>query len=127
MDHPTTRPRRCVAGFAAPVTLESVATIDLGDQGSLATAADVSLDGYVIAVRTYSHVLMFTRPHGSPFEAAFATPPCVAPSTLEQQGEAIAFAGADGYVTISEGGHPPVNRFQTVGCRGVLVNLPGDR
>jgi hypothetical protein len=114
-----------------PVTLERVAGIPLASYRSaspppddaplivrggahLATAADVTRDGRVVAVRTYATVWMWERGEGTPLWEAFASEPCEAPSVLEPQGEAIAFA-PDGrtFYTVSEGLHQPVHQFRT--------------
>lgn len=83
----------------------------LGLPGTVVTGADVSPDGSTVLVRTYRSVLAFTRPDGAPLAAAFGRPPCEAPQRNEAQGEAIAFVdGGAGYVTISEGPAPAINR-----------------
>lgn len=83
----------------------------LGLPGTAVTGADVSPDGSTVLVRTYRAVLAFSRPDGAPLADAFRRPPCQAPQRNEAQGEAIAFVdGGDGYVTISEGPAPAINR-----------------
>lgn len=94
-----------------PIVLEPVASIDLNDHGGLATAADVSADGTLVAVRTYLELLMFPRPAGTPLESAFEAEPCIAPTELEAQGEAVAFLGSTGYVTVSEAVRSPLHPF----------------
>lgn len=83
--------------------LEHVASLPL-PVGTLVTAADVSPDGSVVAVRSYGAVALYERPAGEPLWAAFATTPCDGPAPRERQGESLGFA-ADGasYVTVSEG------------------------
>ena len=73
------------------------------------TAADLSADGSVLAVRTYWSVLLFARPPGAALTAAWAAPPCQAPAPPEEQGEAMAWYGG-GYLTIGEDSAAPVYR-----------------
>jgi hypothetical protein len=75
------------------------------------TAADVSPDGRVVAVRTYAGIGVWRRAPGRPLWTAFAGRRCAAPAPPEVQGEAVAFA-RDGrsLFTIAEGEHPPVYR-----------------
>lgn len=83
----------------------------LGLPGTSVTGADVAPDGSVVLVRTYRAVLAFARPDGAPLVDAFRTPPCEAPQRNEAQGESVAFVdGGRGYVTISEGPSPAINR-----------------
>ena len=83
-----------------------------GLPGTHVTGADVSPDGGTVLVRTYRSVLAFARPEGAPLAAAFAQAPCEVPQVEEVQGEAVAFvAGGDAYVTVSEGPHPALHRF----------------
>ena len=80
--------------------------------GALATAGDISPDGDVIALRTYSAVWLWSRAPGQSIGEALTAPPCEAASAAEQQGEAIAFdADGRGYVTVSEGERPPLHHF----------------
>lgn len=112
-------------------TLEEVATINFAGLTSkveippdapplvlavpnLPTGGDVSPDGSLVIIRTYSTIWVWTRPKDAVLWQAFASPPCEAPSAIEPQGEAIAFdADGRGYVTISEsdGTVLPVNHF----------------
>lgn len=86
--------------------------VDLGSSPlDAVTAADVTVDGQVVLVRTYGAVLAFPRrPEQSLGAALVENPPCDAASAIEVQGEAIAATPA-GYVTISEGRRPRINRF----------------
>ncbi len=88
------------------ILLEQVAAVD-----RLVTGADVTGDGSLVALRTFSGVFIHPRPVGAPLEAAFAADPCRAPTTDAAKGEAIAFVGLDGYVTISEGAGAVVDVF----------------
>jgi hypothetical protein len=84
--------------------------------GVLVTGGDVSPDGESVVLRTYTSVLVFPRPAGRPLHEALAASRCTGASAAEQQGEAIAItADSRGYVTISEGTQPPVNRFEITG------------
>jgi hypothetical protein len=89
------------------VVAERVATLDLGLLP--ATAADLSPDGTVLAVRTYAAVLLLARPAGTPLAALFGAHACRAPAPPEAQGEAITWDGG-GYLTIGEGSAAPVYR-----------------
>jgi hypothetical protein len=101
-------PMEEVARFTLPLPRSTA----LGLPGILVTGADVAPDGSVVLVRTYRSVLAFARPKGAPLVAAFEHRPCEAPQVEEAQGEAVGFVdGGRGYVTISEGEHPAVNRF----------------
>jgi hypothetical protein len=92
---------------AGEAVAEQVATLDLGLLP--ATAADLSPDGQVLAVRTYAAVLLFSRPVGTPLAAVFGAPPCHAPAPPEAQGEAITWDGG-GYLTLGEGSAAPIYR-----------------
>ncbi len=93
-------------------TLERVGIVEIGDSPlDAATAGDVGADGRVVALRTYAGILVFPRDDDqSVAEAIVDGRPCEAPSRLEGQGETIAFT-AEGYVTVSEGVRPRLNRF----------------
>lgn len=90
---------------AGEAVAEQVAQLDLGLMP--ATAADLSPDGRVLAVRTYTAVLLLARPPGTPAAALFGAHPCRAPAPRERQGEAITWYGG-GYLTIGEGSAAPV-------------------
>lgn len=98
----------------ATAQLERVGEIDLAGVGQLATGGDISDDGSVVAIRTYSAVgLWWRRPGTTVAEALLAGSPCEAPVEEEPQGETVALLpGGLGYVTISEGPAPPINRFE---------------
>lgn len=120
-------PRSTAPG--APTTLEEVATINFAGLDSqveipsdappiprgaphLPTGGDVSGDGSLVIIRTYGSVWIWTRPAGAPLWEIARGLPCEAPSTIEPQGEAIAFdSDGNGYVTVSEGENPPLNHF----------------
>ncbi len=102
---------RAPAGLAAGSTtvLQKMTTLKL-PAGALVTAADISPDGSVVAVRTYGAVTLFPRPAGKALWAAFNQPSCGGPAVSEPQGESIGFA-TDGssYTTVSEGVQPDLN------------------
>jgi hypothetical protein len=93
-------------------TLVASGTVDLGDSPLDAlTSGDVGYGGRVVALRTYSAVLVFARQEGQTVADALSqNQPCDAPTAIEVQGEAFAFT-AEGYVTISEGERSRINRF----------------
>ena len=100
-----------------------------GLPGSYVTGADVSPDGGTVLVRTYRSVLAFSRPDGEPLPAAFASPPCEVPQVEEAQGESVAFTTDGGaYVTVSEGEHPELHRFEVrlVAAPPVVREAPGE-
>ncbi|MEO0492244.1 MAG: hypothetical protein AAF081_02380 [Actinomycetota bacterium] len=81
-------------------TLERTADFDIGESIS---AADLSVDGRVVAVRTPSRILLFDRPAGMSIAEALAGEPCESASAPERQGEAIALhPDGRGYTTLSE-------------------------
>jgi hypothetical protein len=103
----------------AHVELTQVARFDIpaarstavGLPGTLVTGGDISPDGRTILLRTYRAVLAFARGQGRSVGDAFGTAPCEVPKVEEGQGEAVGWVGDDAYVTISEGEHAAVNRF----------------
>lgn len=99
------------SGPGAPVTMARAGDVGV-PAGSLVTGGDVSPDGSLVALRTYSAVLLWDRAEGQTVAEALAGRPCEAPRPVESQGEAVAFtADGKGYVTVSEGAHPAVNAF----------------
>jgi hypothetical protein len=82
-------------------------------EGHIVTGGDVSADGSLVAVRTYTGVYLWDRAPGQAVPEALAAEPCAAPAALERQGESVAFlADGRGYVTVSEGEHPPLHVFR---------------
>lgn len=83
---------------------------------ALVTAADVAPAGDVVALVTYTSVVVYPRPAGGSLADAFGQAPCaggfptLTPSAMQY--EAVGFA-PDGraYVVASEGAHPPLHRF----------------
>lgn len=112
-----------------PITLELVGEIDWASiqlttriapgAGALPvalpkipTGGDIAPDGSIVAIRTYGSIWLWARDPAAPLATAFGAPPCEPPSTIEPQGEAIAFTpDGRGYVTASEGANVPLNRF----------------
>lgn len=90
------------------LVLDEVARLQFG-QGALVgsplvTGGDISADGRLVALRTYTHAYLWRRAPGQTLAAALATPPCPLPTRAEAQGEAIGFVpDASGYYTVSEG------------------------
>ena len=77
------------------------------------SAADLSADGTVLAVRMYATIWLFDRAPGQTVAEALMSAPCEAPSAPEIQGEAIALhLDGRGYTTISEGLNPTRNDFR---------------
>ena len=96
-------------------TLTKKTTVSLG-AGVLVTGGDVAPDGTGVVLRTYSSVLVYSRPNGRPLTDAFGSKACTGASATEQQGEAIGvLPDGRGYVTVSEGTNPPVHRFDIAG------------
>jgi hypothetical protein len=105
---------RIPAGAEPGGTLTMARVADVGvDPATLVTGGDVSLDGSVVALRTYTGVLLFQRADDETVSDALAGTPCQAPAPTEVQGEALAFdPDGRGYVTISEGANPAINHFR---------------
>ena len=81
------------------------------EPGTLVTAADITRDGTLVALRHYGGVNVYRRPEGKQVAEAFATTPCEGPVPTEVQGESLGFAPDGGsYLTTSEGDHPVIHR-----------------
>jgi hypothetical protein len=100
-------------------TMTQVATVSLGALQGV-TAADVTPAGDVVALRTYFGVFLYPRTAGTTLGQAFSQPACAGAAPpisggwpgSEPQGEALGFTrDGRGYVTLSEGVHPPLHRF----------------
>lgn len=92
-----------------------IEAIDVGEMplDGFVTAADLSADGAVLAVRTTDAVWLADRAPGQSVAEALLQAPCPAPSVGEIQGEAIALhPDGRGYTTISEGLNPTRNDFR---------------
>ncbi len=91
-----------------PVAMTAIAEFTHPDN-VFVTAADVTSDGAVLAMRGYNEVWMWVRLDLG-YEETLAAEPCMAPSPDEIQGEAITFVpGSLAYVTLSEGSAKPLN------------------
>jgi hypothetical protein len=98
---------------AEPVTLRRAATLHLG-LGGLATGGDVSADGRVVAVRTYTNYVAWTVAPGATLAKTLARTPCRGTAGLggEGQGEALALsAHGSAFFTVPEGSHPAIRRY----------------
>lgn len=100
----------------ATTTLEAAGSIDVGSlDGAIdvrVTAGDISPDGSMILLRTYTNAWVWHRDTAETVVDALARPPCTAPLALEQQGEAIAWdATGDGYYSTTEGSRPAIMRY----------------
>jgi hypothetical protein len=81
--------------------LRARGTLDLG--GEQVTAADLSDDGTLLALRTDREVRLHRVPEGGDIVDALVGPSCAAPGLDEPQGESLAFLRrASGFVTVSE-------------------------
>jgi hypothetical protein len=104
------------AGLLDMPRLEELATV--GDPhpatllgfGGVPTGGDVSVDGGLIALRTYEAVWLWAREPGQTVAEALAGEPCEVRSALEPQGEAVAFVDG-GLMTLSEGVNQPLHRL----------------
>jgi len=103
------------ASVTAPETLRKVTTLRLG-LGGLATAGDVSADGRVVAIRTYTALYVWSKRPGASIASALKRKPCVgsAPLLAEGQGESLALSG-DGrsFYTVPEGANAVLRRYTT--------------
>lgn len=92
-----------------PVTLDRVAEVP-DTEGVFVTGGDMSVDGTLVALRSYDAVWLFDRdPDESVAEALGHGATCEI-EVDEPQGETVAFAAdGNGFVTISEGEHQPIN------------------
>ncbi len=88
---------RTVTATADPVSLFGI--------GGLPTGGDVSVDGALIALRTYETIWVWPRQPDRSVAESLASDPCQAPIAPEEQGEAVAFHNGS-LVTVSEGLNP---------------------
>lgn len=93
-------------GIDSPGALKEVARLGLGAQ---VTAAGISWDGSVIALRGYNEVWMWHRAPGATVEETLARTPCLAPAPDETQGESLTFLENGSFATISEGSNPDLH------------------
>jgi hypothetical protein len=106
-------PAGAVAPDAPPTTLRRVATLHLG-LGGLATAGDVSADGRVVAVRTYTGLFVWGVARGATLASTLRRAPCRGTLGLgdEGQGEALALtAHGTAFLTVPEGADPAIRRY----------------
>lgn len=101
------------AGGGAGIVLQKVADLvfeDLGVRGSaIATGGDVDAAGRSVAIRTYTHAYLWSRPEGKALWEAFAGRPCRLDLVEERQGESLALTpDGKGFYTVSEGLRQPV-------------------
>jgi hypothetical protein len=97
----------------ATTTLHRAARLRLGF-GGLATAGDVSADGRVIVVRTYTGFVAWERRRGDSLARAMRRTPCAGRVSLtrEGQGEALALtANGRAFLTVPEGLNPVIRRY----------------
>jgi hypothetical protein len=100
----------------ATVTPRQVGTLERGTTAasgivSQVTGGDVSADGSVVAIRTYSAVLLYRRAPGQTIAQALAAPPCDGNAAAEIQGEAVGIApDGQSYYTTSEGRNAPIDQ-----------------
>ena len=88
---------------ADPDRGELVPVASLALTGEQVTAADLSPDGTVLAVRTDQQLLLYPVDEGQDIARALSATPCATPSIPERQGESVAvLAGATGLLTVSE-------------------------
>ena len=97
----------------ATTTLRHVADLELG-LGGLATAGDVSADGRVVAMRTYSSVVAWAKRPGETLASTLRRRPCRGRVDLggEGQGEALALSrGGSAFFTVPEGAGAAIRRY----------------
>lgn len=103
------------AASVARPTLRKTGTLRLG-LGGLATAGDVSADGRVVAIRTYSALYVWSKKPGASLASALKRKPCVGSAQLlaEGQGESLALNG-DGrsFYTVPEGANAVLRQYTT--------------
>lgn len=107
-------PARIVEAALDP-TADVIEGVEVGTMpvAGAVTAADLSADGAVIAVRTIDAIWLFDRAPDQSVAEALLHAPCPAPSVAEIQGESIALhVDGRGYTTVSEGLNPVRNDFR---------------
>ncbi len=100
------------------VTLEEVATVGLGTSVLYSiTAGDISADGGMIILRSYSNALILVRDINDDLGNAFSGVKCYVPvnESFGQQGESIAFdLDGNGYTTVIEGSSPFLKHYSII-------------
>jgi hypothetical protein len=102
------------ASVDAP-SLRHTGTLALGF-GGLATGGDVSADGRVIAIRTYTALYVWARKPGASIAATLKRAPCVGSAQLvrEGQGESLALArDGQSFYTVPEGAGAVLRQYTT--------------
>ncbi len=100
---------------ATPNVMQKVATLSLGI-GSLVTAADVSPSGDVVALRTYTSVLVWNRAVDETIAEAMADSPCHETTVIDGQSESLAIApDSRSIVVVPEGANPRIRRLTPTG------------
>lgn len=95
--------------------LKKATTLRLG-LGGLATAGDVSADGRVVAIRTYTALYVWTKKPGASIASTLKRAPCVGRAQLvrEGQGESLALSrDGSSFFTVPEGAHPALRQYTT--------------
>lgn len=99
--------------FSFPMPLDTSKTATLSLVGDvvvpglmpLVTGGDISPAGDGVLLRTYTSLWFYPIAAGKSVGEALATRPCEVPTTVERQGEAVAYTrDGNGYRTLSEGG-----------------------
>ncbi|NUP09857.1 MAG: hypothetical protein HOW73_27740 [Polyangiaceae bacterium] len=104
--------------FAFPTPLDSKKTATLVELGEatvpdlipLVTGGDIHPSGTGVLLRTYTSIWLYPIARGGTVEAALAAKPCSLPTSVERQGETVAWTpSGDGYRSISEGSRQTVH------------------
>lgn len=98
--------RGTIEPTGGPIELELVSTLFLDAEVS---GADMSQDGTTLALRGYSTVWMWHRTGDASVAQMLEERPCLAPSPVEPQGEAISLDLDLNYWTVSEGSHADIH------------------
>lgn len=91
---------------------------------SLVTGGAVSVDGRVVALRTYTDAYLFAAPDGDVVAALTESTPIRVPLPNEPQGEAIAFTDAGDLLTASESNGGALAPIRIVRGATDLVPMP---
>jgi hypothetical protein len=105
--------RAYVASARAPAG-EATLRAGPGIPLALVTAGDVSADGRVVALRSYTRVAIWRRRGREPLTTTLRRAPCVSPTSLqgEEQGEALALdRHGMSFVTVPEGRSAAMRRW----------------
>ncbi len=103
---------RVAADFAAGASTVAEKIASVETVSGAASGGDISPNGDEIILRTDNAAMWWWRAPGTTVAQALAGSSCPVPTKNEPNGEALAFrADGTGYVTVSEGAHPPVYFF----------------